>query len=115
MELNISTYYYKNIEKQSEDKMIAEKIEEYIELIPESGYRPVTVYLNKSMLINHKKVSRIMGEYNLLCIKKKKYQSKTTDSRHPYKKYKNIAKDFETTDINQVIVGDPICQDSCRL
>ena len=111
MGLNISTYYYKNVEKQSEDKMIVDKIEEYIELIPESGYRPVTIYLNKSMLINHKKVSRIMGEYNLLCRKKKKYQSKTTDSMHPYKKYKNIAKDFETDNINQVLVGDVTAYD----
>ncbi len=111
MGLSISTYYYQNVEQDSEDMMIVKEIEEYIELIPESGYRPITVHLNKNKLINHKKVNRIMRENNLLCRKKRRYQSKTTDSRHPYRKYKNIAKDFETTDINQIIVGDVTAYD----
>jgi len=55
--MKISTYYYQSIEKKSEDKMIAERIEKYIELMPESGYRPTTVFLNRSMVINHKKVN----------------------------------------------------------
>lgn len=109
--LSISTYYYKKIEKNTEEIMIVNEIEQYIELIPESGYRPVTVHLNKQMLINHKKVNRIMREYSLLCMKKKKFRSKTTDSHHGLKKYKNLAKDFETTDINQVIVGDVTAYD----
>ncbi len=111
MGLKMSTYYYKNTETNSEDISIVKEIEKYIELIPESGYRPLTVHLNNTMLINHKKVNRIMRENNLLCRKKKKYQSKTTDSTHQYKKYRNIAKDFLTTDINQVIVGDVTAYD----
>ena len=111
MGMKISTYYYKHIEENSEDEMIAKKIEKYIELIPESGYRPTTVFLNRSMLINHKKVNRIMREFNLLCRKKRKFKTKTTDSGHGLKKYSNIAKDFETTDINQVIVGDVTAYD----
>ena len=91
--------------------MIAKKIEGYIELIPESGYRPTTVFLNRSMLINHKKVNRIMREFNLLCRKKRKFKTKTTDSSHGLKKYLNIAKNIETTDINQVIVGDVTAYD----
>ena len=109
--MKISTYYYQSIEKKSEDKMISEKIEKYIELMPESGYRPTTVYLNKSMVINHKKVNRIMREFNLLCRKKRKFRTKTTDSGHNLKKYLNIAKDIETTDIKQVIVGDVTAYD----
>ena len=109
--MKISTYYYKYIEENSEDEMIAKKIEKYIELIPESGYRPTTVFLNRSMLINHKKVNRIMREFNLLCRKKRKFKTKTTDSGHGLKKYSNIAKDVETTDINQVIVGDVTAYD----
>ena len=111
MRMKISTYYYQCIEKNSEDEMIAEKIEKYIELIPESGYRPTTTFLNRSMLINHKKVNRIMREFSLLCRKKRKFRTKTTDSGHGLKKYLNIAKDVETTDINQVIVGDVTAYD----
>ena len=111
MGLSTSTYYYQKVEKDSDDMMIVKEIETYIELVPESGYRPVTVHLNKKMLINHKKVNRIMRENNLLCRKKRRYQSQTTDSRHAYRKYKNIAKNFETTDINQVLVGDVTAYD----
>lgn len=111
MGMNISTYYYQCIEKNSEDKVISEKIEKYIELMPESGYRPTTAFLNKSMVINHKKVNRIMRDFNLLCRKKRKFNTKTTDSGHGLKKYINIAKEIETTDINQVIVGDVTAYD----
>ena len=111
MGLSVSTYYYQCVEKNSDDKMIAQEIEQYIELMPESGYRPTTVFLNKSMLINHKRVNRIMRKFNLLCRKKKKFRTKTTDSRHGLKKYLNIAKDVETTNINQVIVGDVTAYD----
>ncbi len=72
--------------------MIAKEIEDYIELVPESGYRPVTVYLNRKMLINHKKVNRIMREKNVLCREKKKFRTKTTD-------------------INQLVVSDVTAYD----
>ncbi len=109
--MKVSTYYYQCIEKNTEDKVIAKKIEKYIELIPGSGYRPTTIFLNRSMTINHKKVNRIMREFNLLCRKKRKFKTKTTDSGHGLKKYINIVKDIETTDINQVIVGDVTAYD----
>jgi len=111
MGVSTSTYYYKKVEKDTDDMMIAKEIEKYIELVPESGYRPVTVYLNRNILINHKKVNRIMRENYLLCRKKKKFRSKTTDSKHVLKKHKNLIMDFETTDINQLIVGDVTAYD----
>lgn len=111
MGLSISTYYYRKVEKDADDMMIAKEIVKYIELVPESGYRPITVYLNRKMLINHKKVNRIMREKNLLCRKKKKFRTKTTDSSHGLKKYKNLVEDFETTDTNQLIVGDVTAYD----
>ncbi len=104
--MSISTYYYKSIDKSIEDEIIAEKIRSYIEDVPESGYRPVTDHLNKAMIINHKRVNRIMREKNLLCIKKRAFKTGTTDSLHKLRKYPNLAKDVVTTDINQVIVGD---------
>jgi putative transposase len=112
MGLSVSTYYYRKIDKNPEDMMIVKEIEKYIEDVPESGYRPVTVHLNRTVLINHKKVNRIMRENNLLCRKKKKYRSKTTDSRHGLTKYKNLIREFETTDINQLIVGDVTAYDA---
>ncbi len=104
--MSISTYYYKSVYKSNEDDIIADKIRDYIEKVPESGYRPITDHLNKAMLINHKRVHRIMREKSLLCGKKRRFKPTTTDSMHKLKKYPNLAKDFRADDINQVIVGD---------
>lgn len=70
------------------------------------GSRPVTKILKRTRTINHKKIERIMGENGLLCRKHRAFRVGTTDSRHRYRKYPNIAKDVVTTEINQVIVGD---------
>jgi len=106
MEISISTYYYKSGNKGAEDEIIAERIRSFIEEVPESGYRPVTDHLNKELVINHKRVNRIMRENGLLCRKKRVFKPTTTDSMHKLEKYPNLAKDVVTTDINQVIVGD---------
>jgi hypothetical protein len=74
--------------------------------VPESGYRPVTDHLKKEMVINHKRVNKIMREENLLCGKKRRFKPATTISNHKLMKYSNLVKDFSTADINQVIVGD---------
>ncbi len=108
----MSTYYYKsNCKDIEEEESIIKEIQGIIELLPESGYRPVTVILKRNRLINHKKVYRIMSWNSLLCSKRKRFKIGTTDSRHRYRKYPNIVKDIVTTDINQVIVGDVTAYD----
>jgi transposase InsO family protein len=111
--MSISTYYYKPKDKQSdEDEIVKREIEKIIEALPESGYRPVTTILNRNGLkINHKRTSRIMRENGLLCRKTRRYVPATTDSRHKYLKYPNIANDIVTDNINQVVVGDVTAYD----
>jgi putative transposase len=110
--MNISTYYYKIKINPDEDEIIKKEIEKIIEILPESGYRPVTTLLKrKGFNINHKRTYRIMKENSLLCLKTKQYEPATTDSRHKYMKYPNIAKDVVTDNINQVIVGDVTAYD----
>lgn len=106
MQMSTSTYYYRPAEKSDNNSYIVHKINQIIEELPESGYRPVTTILKKEIIINHKKTLRIMRENNLICRKKRKFTIKTTNSRHKLKKYPNLAKGFFTTDINQLIVGD---------
>jgi putative transposase len=110
--MSMSTYYYipKPSDKGQDDAIVAE-IHGILALIAESGYRPVTVVLQRTQTINHKRVYRIMGENGLLCRKTRRFQPGTTDSRHRYRKYPNIAKDIITTDINQVVVGDVTAYD----
>ena len=111
--MSISTYYYKPKDKQSdENEIVKREIEKIIEALPESGYRPVTTILNRNGLkINHKRTSRIMRENGLLCRKTRRYVPATTDSRHKYLKYPNIANDIVTDNINQVVVGDVTAYD----
>jgi putative transposase len=107
----MSTYYYKQKPKDLDDEIILKEIRNIIEILPESGYRPVTTILKRNRTINHKKVHRIMSWNGLLCRKHKHFRIGTTDSRHRYRKYPNIAKDITTTDINKVIVGDVTAYD----
>jgi len=110
--MSMSTYYYKPKRDRSGDLLIRDKISLIIEKLPESGYRPVTTILNsEGILINHKKTLRIMHENGLLCIKKRRFAKGTTDSRHKYLKYPNIAKDIVTDNVNQVVVGDVTAYD----
>jgi transposase InsO family protein len=70
------------------------------------GYRRVSVELRRrGMVVNHKRVSRIMREDNLLAIRYRKYIL-TTDSRHDYPVYLNLAARMTVTGINQLWVAD---------
>jgi putative transposase len=107
----MSTYYYKPKFHKDDENEIVKGIQKIIETLPESGYRPVTTILKRERTINHKRVYRIMSWNGLLCCKTKHFRAGTTDSRHRYRKYPNIAKDIIAYDINQVIVGDVTAYD----
>ena len=55
--------------------------------------------------VNHKRVSRILREDNLLCLRKRKFQS-TTDSRHAYPVHANLLRNLAIDRPNQVWVAD---------
>lgn len=70
------------------------------------GYRRITKALNrKGVIVNHKKVLRIMRE-NGLTIKIKKFKPRTTNSNHSLQLFPNRAKDLVITHINQLWVAD---------
>ena len=70
------------------------------------GYRRVTAELHRQgNRLNHKRVLRIMGEDNLLAIRYRKYIL-TTDSRHDYPVYVNLAARMTLTGINQLWIAD---------
>jgi putative transposase len=70
------------------------------------GIRRVTATLHRqAMIVNHKRVERIMREDNLLAIRYRKYIL-TTDSRHDCEVYLNLAVRMKLTAINQLWVTD---------
>jgi putative transposase len=56
-------------------------------------------------VVNRKRVIRLMQADNLLCLRKRRYVC-TTDSRHTYAVYPNLARDFKPTGVNQLWVAD---------
>jgi putative transposase len=70
------------------------------------GYRRVTKDLHRrGMILNHKRVLRIMREDNLLAIRYRKYIL-TTDSQHEQTVYVNLAARMSLTGTNQLWVAD---------
>ena len=70
------------------------------------GYRRITAELrHRGMGVNRKRVLRMMQEDNLLAIRRRKFVS-TTDSRHSFEVYVNLAGRMELTGPNQLWVAD---------
>jgi len=70
------------------------------------GYRRVTAELRRrGMLVNHKRVARIMREDNLLAIQPRAFVV-TTDSDHELKVYLNLASRMTLTGVNELWVAD---------
>jgi putative transposase len=70
------------------------------------GYRRVTAALRRrGMLVNRKRVARIMREDNLLAVQPKHFVG-TTDSNHALDIYVNLARRMTLTGIDQLWVAD---------
>lgn len=74
---------------------------------PYYGWRRVQLELDRrGWIVNHKLVRRIMREDNLLCLRRRRKFVITTDSRHSFPVYPNLAKGMTLTGINQLWVAD---------
>lgn len=71
------------------------------------GYRRVWFELNQKMgmVVNHKRVLRLMREDNLLALQRKQYVM-TTDSEHRLEIALNLARYMKLTAVNQLWVAD---------
>jgi len=74
--------------------------------MPSYGYRRVQGELRRrGQRVNHKRVRRLMREDNLLCVRRRSFV-RTTDSKHGFTVYPNLAKQMVLSDINQLWVAD---------
>jgi transposase InsO family protein len=70
------------------------------------GYRRVSAELDhRGVVVNHKRVLRLMRADNLLAVRKQRFVF-TTDSRHGYAVYPNLAPRLKLTGVNQLWVAD---------
>lgn len=102
--------YYRHLEETAPDEaeMAARAAVQQIALGHQRryGYRRVTRELKRQgMVMNHKRVLRIMREDNLLAIRYRKFIL-TTDAKHEYEVYVNLAARITVTGVNQLWVAD---------
>jgi transposase InsO family protein len=70
------------------------------------GYRRVTAELaNQGLVVNHKRVLRLMRLDNLLAVRKRRFIF-TTDSRHTYAIFPNLTAGMSLTGLNQLWIAD---------
>lgn len=111
MGLSASTYYYRpKISRVLRDEAEAElrdKIEQLQAEYSCFGHRTLKVQLRRQygLVVNKKRLLRIMRAHNLFQQVKKRFIT-TTDSNHKYPVYPNLLKSLEVTGINQVWVSD---------
>jgi putative transposase len=71
------------------------------------GYRLVTFQLRQEgLVVNHKRVLRLMRQDNLLCLRKRPFVPPTTDSRHGWPVVPNRARGMQPNELDQLWVAD---------
>lgn len=105
-----STYYHRpkdRTEKLKQDADLRDRIERILLRFPYYGSRRVTEQLRREgKLVNHKRVERVMKQDGLCARRPRKRFKVTTDSRHPYPVYPNLAKGFKPTGPDHLWVCD---------
>jgi len=107
MNIARSTFYYRRKSTSLvRDSDVIDSIEAICLEFPGYGYRRVTKQLqHDELVINHKRVLRLMRESDLLCRARRK-RVKTTNSKHPFARYPNLIKDVVVSGMNQVWLAD---------
>lgn len=105
LNLNRSGYYYQKVIPSQLDQDLANKIHEIWLKYPFFGYRKITAFLNNDgIVINRKKVQRLMKQMNLSAIfPKAKGNGKKINYSHLYP---YLLKDLKVNRINQVWATD---------
>ncbi len=71
------------------------------------GYRRLGAELRREgWCVNPKRLLRIMREDNLLCLRKPLFKPPTTDSRHSWRVWPNLARHLAPMTVNQLWVAD---------
>jgi len=71
------------------------------------GYRYITHQLRRDgIVVNHKRVLRLMRQDNLLCLRRKPFGPQTTDARHDWEIVPNLVRGLRLRGLDQLWVAD---------
>jgi len=74
---------------------------------PHRGYRLITFQLQQQgLIVNHKRVLRLMRQDNLLCQRRRAFVPATTDSKHGWPVVPNLARGMQLSGLDQLWVAD---------
>ena len=91
---------------RAQDLVIRDHIQAIALEMPAYGYRRITHELRRrGIVINHKRVLRLMREDNLLCLRNKRFVQ-ITDSQHGVTAYPNLVPEMAVTEVDQLWVAD---------
>lgn len=101
-----SKYYYKPRKDKLKDELILDKIKGITTTFPSYGYRRITAHLRREgIIINHKRVYRIMRQNGICCSIRRAYKH-TTNSKHDLAKYPNLVKNLIPSRLDEVWHAD---------
>ena len=87
--------------RTQDDEVVIQRIEQIVVRHPGYGYRRVTVALQRQgVVINHKRVRRLMQTRSLLCAVRR--YVRTTQSQHAFRSLPNLAKTHVPSGPNQL-------------
>jgi transposase InsO family protein len=103
------TQHSQHPSNSAQDLALQDNIHRIAVEYPQYRYRRITNELQRQgVLVNHKKILRIMKEDDLIYAKKM-FKPVTTDSDHGFSVYPNLIKDLEITQLNQDWASDITC------
>ena len=107
--------YYKQVRQTEKKQKSHSEILNYVhsvrQIMPKLGGRKLhdmlhkSVYQSNSNMLGRDQLFKLLRQHNLLIVRKRKYAI-TTDSKHPYRVYKNLILSELITRPNQVWVSD---------
>ena len=108
-EVSRAGYYrfLKPVGESLETMELRDAIQKVALAMPTYGYRRITAELRRQnrVVVNRKRVLRIMRQDNLLCLRRRAFV-RTTDSQHQLPVYPNLARDLKVNGVNQLWVSD---------
>ena len=98
--------YWQQREPSVEETELRERIQQLALQQRSYGYRRIAALLRREgRLVNHKRVLRLLREDNLLAVRKKRFVA-TTDARHSWRLWPNLARWSRAGGPNQLWVAD---------
>lgn len=104
--LRRSSYYYAAVEVDEAE--VVRAMQEVAARFPTYGSRRLSQQLRRApyhLLVNRKRVVRLMREHGLVC-RRKRATKRTTNSRHAFARFANLVADLQVTRPDEVWVAD---------